>query len=68
MKATEFGVATSPSSCQGSIVPSHLMSGGPGLVNFGDLRQVSRATLSSAHCFHAFDDSYLSGLPEDRSS
>ena len=44
------------------------MSGGLGLVNFGDLRQVSHATLSSAHCFHTVDDSSLLGLPEDRSS
>ena len=67
MKGTGFDDATSPSGCWGSIEASHWMSGGLGLVNFGDLRQVSPATPSSAHCFHTIE-SYLSGLPEDRSS
>ena len=49
MKGTEFDDATSPSGCWGSIEASHWMSGGLGLVNFGDLRQVSPATPSSAH-------------------
>ena len=41
---------------------------GLGLVNFGDLRQVSPAKSSMAHYDHTIEESYLLGLPEDRSS
>ena len=67
MKGTGFGDATSPSGCWGLTATSNLVVGGLGLVNFCDSRQVSPATLSSAHCFHAVDP-YLSVPPEDKSS
>jgi hypothetical protein len=67
MKETGFGDATSPSGCWGLTATSHSAVGGLGLVNFGDSRQVSPATLSSEQCFH-YIESYLSVPPEDRSS